>query len=54
MENSERLGRQERQKIEPGTSRLHVLNTELLGHWWGFLMEDFHPTIFFKMRNRGH
>ena len=32
-ENSERLGRQERPGIEPGTSRLPVLRAEPLGHW---------------------
>ena len=33
-ENSERLGRQARPGIEPGTSRLPVLSTEPLRHWW--------------------
>ena len=35
MENSERLGRQARPGIEPGTSRLPALNVEQLHHWWG-------------------
>ena len=34
MENSERLGQQAREGIEPVTSRLPVLNAEPLGHWW--------------------
>ena len=34
-ENSERLGRQKRLEIEPGTSRLPALSPEPLRHWWG-------------------
>ena len=34
-ENSERLGRQARLFIEPGTSRLQALSAELLHHWRG-------------------
>ena len=34
MENSERLGRQARPEIKPGTSHLPVLSAELLGRWW--------------------
>ena len=34
-ENSERLGPQTRLGIKPDTSRLPVLTTEPLGHWWG-------------------
>ena len=34
-ENSEWLGQQTRPGIEPGTSRLPVLNTEPPCHWWG-------------------
>ena len=35
MENSERLGRQARSKIEPDTILLQVLSAELLRLWWG-------------------
>ena len=37
MENSERLGRQVRLGIEPGTSCLPVLSTEPLRQWWGLI-----------------
>ena len=33
MENSERLGLQERLGIKPGTSRLPVMSAALLRHW---------------------
>ena len=33
--NSERLSRQVRLGIEPGTSRQPVLSAELFSHWWG-------------------
>ena len=35
MENSERLGRQGRPGIEPGTFGLAALSAEPLSHWWG-------------------
>ena len=34
-ENSERLGRQARPGIEPGTTRQPVSSAEPLRHWWG-------------------
>ena len=38
MENSERLGRQARPGIEPGTSSLLVLSAEQLVHWRGVVL----------------
>ena len=35
MENSEPLGRQARQEIEFGISRLPILSAEQRSHWWG-------------------
>ena len=39
MENFERQGRQEQQGIEPGTSRLPVLNAKPLCHLWRLVSE---------------
>ena len=44
-ENSERLGRQARTGIEPGTSCLSVLGAEPLRHWWGLkIRKNTSPT----------
>ena len=34
-ENYDRIGRQAKPGIEPSISRLLVLSTKPLGHWWG-------------------
>ena len=45
MENSERLSRQARPRIEPGISCLPVLRAEPLGHWWDRLSDmKFDPS----------
>ena len=42
MENSERLGRQARLQIEPGTSRLPVFECS---HWWSQGRTARHPCL---------
>ena len=39
-ENSKRLGRLTRPRIEPGISRLPVMSAELLRHWRGINHEE--------------
>ena len=46
MEISERPGRQARPGIEPRTSRLPVLSSEPLRHWWSVIFEK--KIIFVK------